>query len=306
MKEAPVSTEGSDRMTKSVKRNFKDTVFRMLFSRPENALALYNSLNGTAYTDVGMLEFNTLENAIYMNVKNDVSFLIARGVNLYEHQSTYNPNMPLRNLLYLTNLLEREMAEQSLYSSKLLKIPTPSFVVFYNGTKEMPERMVLRLSDAFEFPVEDPALELKVTMLNINPGMNELLKEECAVLREYMLYVERVRMYAAGMDIGEAVELAVDECIEEGILREFLLEQKMEVVRMSIYEYDEEKELKIIRADERELGYEEGMEEGIKSGEGRINLLNTRLIELGRVEDVLRAAKDRAYQEKLIMELGIA
>jgi len=235
-------------------------------------------------------------------------------VNLYEHQSTYNPNMPLRNLLYLTDLLEREMAEQSLYSSKLLKIPTPSFVVFYNGTKEMPERMVLRLSDAFEFSVEDPALELKVTMLNINPGMNELLKEECAVLREYMLYVERVRMYAAGMDIGEAVELAVDECIEEGILREFLLEQKMEVVRMSIYEYDEEKELKIIRADERELGYEEGMEEGIKegikkgikSGEGRINLLNTRLIELGRVEDVLQAAKDRAYQEKLLAEFGIA
>jgi len=144
--------------------------------------------------------------------------------------------------------------------------------------------------------------------------MNELLKEECAVLREYMLYVERVRMYAAGMDIGEAVELAVDECIEEGILREFLLEQKMEVVRMSIYEYDEEKELKIIRADERELGYEEGMEEGIKegikkgikSGEGRINLLNTRLIELGRVEDVLQAAKDRAYQEKLLAEFGIA
>jgi len=231
-------------MIKSAKRNFKDTVFRMLFSRPENALALYNSLNGTAYTDVGMLEFNTLENAIYMNVKNDVSFLIARGVNLYEHQSMYNPNMPLRNLLYLTDLLEREMAEQSLYSSKLLKIPTPSFVVFYNGTKEMPERM-----------------------------------------------------YATGMDIGEAVELAVDECIEEGILREFLLEQKMEVVRMSIYEYDKEKELKIIRADERELGYEEGIEQ--------INQMNTKLIELGRVEDVLRAAKDRAYQEKLIMELGI-
>ena len=94
----------------------------------------------------------------------------------------------------------------------------------------------------------------------------------------------------------------MDECIEEGILREFLLEQKMEVVRMSIYEYDEEKELKIIRADERELGYEEG----IKSGEGRINLLNTRLIELGRVEDVLRAAKDRAYQENLMAELGMA
>ena len=119
----------------------------MLFSRPENALALYNSLNGTAYTDVGMLEFNTLENAIYMNVKNDVSFLIARGVNLYEHQSTYNPNMSLRNLLYLTDLLEREMAEQSLYSSKLLK-------------------------------------------------------EECAVLREYMLYVERVSMYCGQRRTG--------------------------------------------------------------------------------------------------------
>ena len=93
-------------MIKEVNRNYKDTVFRMLFQDAANALALYNGLNGSNYMDVGMLTFNTLENAIYMNMKNDVSFLIASQMNLYEHQSTWNPNMPLRNLLYAADMLQ--------------------------------------------------------------------------------------------------------------------------------------------------------------------------------------------------------
>ncbi len=253
-------------ITKDVNKKYKDTVFRRLFGEAHNALSLYNSLNGTAYTDEAMLEYNTLENAIYMNFKNDISFLIAHHMNLYEHQSTINPNMPLRDLIYISEQLQVYIKELSIYSTKLQRIPTPSFVVFYNGSDEMPEKVVLRLSDAFEVPVEDPELELKVTVYNINSGKNEELKKKCPVLAEYMTYIDKVRKYADKMELKEAVEAAINECIREHVLVDFLKQQKAEVIMLSIYEYDEERELKLIRADERELGREEGLKQGMEQG----------------------------------------
>ena len=244
-------------MSTEKQRNYKDTVYRMLFKEPENALSLYNSLNGTSYTDESMLEFNTLENAIYMSMKNDISFLIMNQMYLYEHQSTFSPNMALRDLFYVADLLQVFTKDKTLYSTKMIKLPTPHFVVFYNGTDKLPERQELKLSDAYEVPSEHPELELRVQVLNINPGMNEELKEKCSILKEYMSYVEKVREYAKSMEFKVAVEKAVEYCIENNILREFLLRQRAEVIKMSIYEYDEERELKLIRADEREIGREE-------------------------------------------------
>ena len=241
----------------NTQRNFKDTVYRMLFKELINALSLYNSLNGTAYTDESMLEFNTLENAIYMGIKNDLSFLIMDQMHLYEQQSTYTPNMPLRDLFYVTDLLQAYVKDKSLYSSKRIKVPTPHFVVFYNGTAKLQEKIELKLSDSFEVETDEPELELKVQILNINPGMNEELKEKCPVLKEYVIYVEKIREYVKSMPLEEAVEKVIEECVRNNILREFLLKQRAEVFKMSIYEYDEERELKIIRADERELGREE-------------------------------------------------
>ena len=253
-------------MSTEKQRNYKDTVYRMLFKESENALSLYNSLNGTHYTDASMLEFNTLENAIYMSMKNDISFLIMNQMYLYEHQSTLSPNMALRNLFYVADLLQVFTKDKTLYSTKMIKLPTPHFVVFYNGTDKLPERQELKLSDVYEVPSEHPELELRVQILNINLGMNEELKEKCSVLKEYMLYVEKVREYAKSMEFKEAVEKAVEYCIEHNILREFLLRQRAEVIKVSIYEYDEERELKLIRADERELGEEIGEARGKEIG----------------------------------------
>ena len=241
----------------NTKRNQKDTVYRMLFRKPENALSLYNGLNGTDYKDVSKLEFNTLENAIYMGMKNDLSFLIMEQMNLYEQQATYNPNLPLRDLLYVADLLQVYAKDKTLYSSRQLQVPTPRFVVFYNGVEEKPEHMELKLSDAYEVPLPKPELELTVQVLNINPGMNEKLKEKCMVLKEYVTYVETIRSYAKSMPLKEAVEQAVEDCIENNVLREFLRKQRAEVVKMSIYEYDEEREMRLIREDEREIGREE-------------------------------------------------
>ena len=149
-----------------------------------------------------------------------------------------------------------------IYSSKLVQIPVLRFVVFYNGTQEQPERRVLRLSDAFEKKVSSPELEVTVTMLNINPGNNRELMEKCRTLREYCMFVECIRKYAEQMDIGEAVEHAVTECIRNDILADFLSAQRAEVIAMSIFEYNEEEEMKKIRADEFSVGRETGKAEG--------------------------------------------
>ena len=228
-----------------VNPKYKDTFFRMLFRDKEELMKLYNAVNDSAYTDADQFQIVTLENAVYMNMKNDLAFLVDFQLHLYEHQSTKNPNMPLRNLFYVAKQYQSLVREESIYSRRLVKLPTPRFVVFYNGTEKQPEQQKLRLSDAYDRKAGEPELELVVTMFNINPGYNEKLKEQCGTLKEYMQYVERVRGYAGipGMSLDEAVNRAVDECIREGILGEFLLRNKAEAVSMCIFEYDEEKEM---------------------------------------------------------------
>ena len=242
---------------------YKDTIFRMLFSEPEHLLSLYNAVTGKDYRDPDALNVVTLENAVYMGMKNDLAFVLEMGLYLYEHQSTYNPNIPLRDLFYIASEYQKLVDEKSLYSSGIQKIPTPNFLVFYNGTdRDVPDRTELRLSDAFENPMQDPALELKVTMLNINAGPNEELMNNCHVLWEYAEYVARVRKYAAEMPLNEAVELAITECINEGILTEFLQHNRAEVYKVSIFEYDKDDEEQKLQATYEKIGEKRGEKQG--------------------------------------------
>lgn len=248
-------------------RNYKDTVFRKLFSDKENLLSLYNAINGTAYEDPEELEIVTLENAIYMGMKNDLAFVVDTGLVLYEHQSTYNPNMHLRDLFYISSEYQELVDNKSLYSSTLQKIPAPSFIVFYNGTEKKEDRWENYLSEAYENQDGEPNLELKVITLNINEGHNRELMEQCRILKEYAQYVARVRSYVKEMKLNEAVERAVNECIQEGILAEFLQKNRVRITAMSIFEYDKEKEEKKLRKAEYEGGYESGRRSGISEGE---------------------------------------
>lgn len=252
-------------------RNFKDTLFRKIFKEPKELLQLYNAVNGTDYSDIQNLEIVTLENAIYLNVKNDVAFVIGYSLNLYEQQASVNPNMPIRYLQYVAREYEKLIMNKTLYSSKLIKVPAPNFIVFYNGTVKQPERLEMRLSDAFETFTDNPALELRVIQLNINMGYNKELMDKCRTLREYVIYVERVREYAKAKPLNEAVEQAVKECISEGVLSEFLSRYRAEAISMSIFEYDEEREKALIREAEREMGWNEGLKAGMEHGikEGR-------------------------------------
>lgn len=245
---------------------YRDTVFRMIFDSNKRLLELYNAVNHTDYTDPDALEIVTLENAIYLGMKNDVSCLIDMRIQLYEHQSTVNPNMPLRDLMYVCEQYEKYMINKDIYSSRLIRLPTPRFVVFYNGIQKQPERRELYLSDAFEIPEECPSLELRVTQLNINKGYNEDLLKRCPTLFEYVEYVSMVRKYQETQPLEEAVRHAVDHCIKHNILKDFLLANKAKVIRMTLYEYDEELHKQTIRKESYEDGFEDGFENGFEDG----------------------------------------
>ena len=248
--------------TPKANRKYKDTVFRMLFSDKKNLLSLYNAINRTEYDDPEKLQIVTLENAIYMGMKNDLAFIIDMNLFLYEHQSTSNPNIPLRDLFYISAEYQKLVDRKSLYSSSLQKIPAPYFIVFYNGTEKQEEYWENSLSDAYENLNGEPRLELKVITLNINEGHNKELLEQCQTLREYAQYVTKVRKYAKEMNLDEAVERTVNECIQEGILKDFLRANRNEVIAMSIFEYDKEEEEKKLRKAEYEAGIQVGRQEG--------------------------------------------
>lgn len=197
-------------MDKKPNRLYKSRLFVMIFEERKNLLELYNAVSGKNYKDPELLEINTLENAIYMSMKNDLSFLLDARLSLYEHQSTYSPNLPLRFLLYLADLLSGMTRDDNLYGSKKVTIPPPGFIVFYNGEEEQPDRRILRLSDLYG-----------------------------------------------------AVEQAITECINKGILKEFLERNRAEAKNVSIYEYDQDKHIR----QEREAAWEKGKKEGLAEGE---------------------------------------
>ncbi len=257
----------------TINRTYKSTVFIMLFEDKKNLLELYNAISGKHYTNPELLEITTLENAIYMSIKNDVSFLIDGRLSLYEHQSTYNPNLPLRFLLYIANQYSEITRNANLYGSKIIKIPTPEFIIFYNGKKDCPDRQVMRISDMYTVKMESYKLELEATMLNINGTHNQKLKDACQTLNEYAIYTDKIRRYTEKMSLESAVEQAIHECIEENVLKEFLEKHRTEVKAMSIFEYDQEKHLRMEREDGRKEGWESGLREGEKNTIGKFTSL---------------------------------
>ena len=249
------------------KRQTKDIVFRLVFGNDRQALLqLYNVLHGTAYTDPHELQIVTLDNAIYISRKNDLAFLLAGSINMYEHQSTLNPNMPVRFLIYLAQEYQLlvESTDKSLYGSELIPLPTPQCVVFYNGTADTPDEYELRLSSAFSNQDVEPAVEVVVKVININYGHNEYLMQGCGMLSQYAQFVAATREYANKYDNREeAMNAAIEYCIEHGILEDILRKHRSQVLGSLLEEFDEKKYARTLR----EEGYEAGRTDGFTEGE---------------------------------------
>ena len=235
-----------------INNEHKDRVFKFLFGNPENrewTLNLYNAINNSTYDNPNDIQLNTIEDAVYLGMKNDVSFIIMNELNLWEHQSSYNPNMPMRFFIYAAKLYEKYIAnsEYYQYSSSLQSAPRPKCICFYNGIANQPEKKVLKLSEAFGGEAD---IEVKVTMLNINYGMNAELMKLCKPLEEYSWLVDTIRRL---QKIKDNLEKAIDEAIsimpDDFLIKKFLLSNKAEVKGMFLTEWDQEKVLEQERRD---------------------------------------------------------
>ena len=248
-------------------RNYKDRIFRMVFREKKALLALYNAMNETDYENEDDLKVTTLESALYLEMKNDVSFVLYDELLLYEHQSTKNPNLPLRNLFYVSDVYSELTKDLFLYGSVPVQIPEPKFVVFYNGLENMQEREVLKLSSLYAKKAEHISLELETLVLNVNVGYNKILMERCRQLSDYAQFVSEVRKrLSKKIPLSEAVNEAVEDCIQRGILAEFLSKNRAEVIKVSIYEYDEEKVKRMFKEECMKLGMEQGKQLGMEQG----------------------------------------
>ncbi|MCL2381215.1 MAG: hypothetical protein FWC64_06430, partial [Treponema sp.] len=242
---------------------YKDSVFSLLFSDPDILKELYGALGGVALPDGAKITINTLEDALFMDRINDISFVIDdKLVVLVEHQSTINENMPFRFLEYGARVYGKIVEGKNIYSSKRVRFPRPEFYALYIGTDEFPDEKILRLSDSFEdtaslglLEKEGPALELVVKVININHGKNKAIADKCETLAHYSAFVDKEREFAkTTADKTESLTRAVKYCIEHGILEEFLKKHGTEVVNMLFQQWNMDDALAV--------RFEEGMEKG--------------------------------------------
>ncbi len=248
-------------------KEHKDRLFVFIFGSEENrefTLSLYNAINQSHHTDAQAIQITTIGDILYLGMRNDISFIISDQMNLFEHQSTFNPNMPVRLLQYVGHLYEQYIVKNDLYiyGKKIVMLPVPKLVVFYNGQDEKPDEMLLKLSNSFPENA-DSDIEVKVRMLNINYGKNKALMDACSPLREYAWFIEKIRHNESqGMATLEAIDNAITDTPESFILSRFLRAHRAEVKGMLMQEYDEAKIRNMSWEEGREQGREEGREQG--------------------------------------------
>ena len=292
-------------------KEYKSDVFSMLLQDKKRAMEIYNAINGTDYDDPELVEMTTLDDKSFsLTVRNDASFILDANLSLYEHQSTYCPNMPLRDLLYFASIIQKQIKAQKrdIYGGRILKIPVPHFVVFYNGKEDAPDQYDLRLSDAFEKETEDPEIELVCHVYNINSGKNTPLLSKCQTLREYMYFVDMVRKNnEISGNLEDAIEKAINQCMEENVLRDFLAQHREEVMHVMTLDYTFERRLEMQRAEAiedgerigKEIGKEEKLSEQNRKKIQKGKPLDQIADELEEVPETIRPLYEKIKQEML-------
>ena len=250
---------------------YKDRLFSFIFGSEENkawTLSLYNAVNGSNHTDPNEIEITTIKEVMYLGMRNDVSILVSPQMSFYEQQSSYNPNMPLRLMQYAGNVYERYIVSRRLnkYGKKLVEIPAPKLVVFYNGTDEQPDEKTLKLSDSFPKGVSGD-IEVSVRMLNVNYGRNSKLMEACKPLSEYAWTVEEIRRNKVSEGIESAIDRAISDMPDDFVIKPFLVAHRAEVKGMLLTEYNEVETMELFK----EEGRAEGQLERAK--QAAVNLL---------------------------------
>ena len=274
---------------------YKDRLFNFIFGTEDNkawTLSLYNAVNRSNHADPNAIQITTIKEVMYLGMHNDVSFLIMAEMNLYEQQSSYNPNMPLRMMQYVANLFEKYIVQNKLnkYGSTLITLPVPKLVVFYNGRREIPDEVTLRLSDSFPSGAASD-IDVSVRMLNVNYGKNRELLAACKPLDEYAWLVNRVQELLKKEKLESKIDRAITEMPDDFIIKPFLMAHRSEVKGMLLTEYNE--------AETMELFREEGRVDGFFSAGELYNYL----WQHGRGDDAIKAQRDKSFLNELLKEL---
>ncbi len=281
-------------------REYKDRLFCYIFgseTHKEWTLSLYNAVNNSHYTEPNDIVITTLTQVVYMGMHNDVAFLITDEVNLYEQQSTFNPNMPLRLMQYTGNIYEKLITlwHKNKYGKTLISLPIPKLVVFYNGKADEPDEWTLRLSDAFPEAKRDEAdIAVRVRMININKGRNVQVVSACKPLDEYTWLVDRIRVNERSAELESAIDAALDAMPDDFQIKPYLEANRVEVKRMLLTEYNEAKTMELFK------------EEGRAEGENRLGALISKLMSLGRTDDIAKVVSDPGYRSQLYREFGMS
>ncbi len=280
----------------------KSSAFTTYFSNPENAAKLYAALEGIEVSP-DEIRFATLQGVLFLARKNDLAFTVKNKILVIsEHQSTVNNNMPLRDVIYYGRTAEKLVEPENMYRTSLIKIPTPEFYVFYNGIANYPEEKILKLSDAYIENRDEPMLELKVKVINVNLPVNHPLLERCRPMYEYSWFIQRIRDHIAeSMDRDEAITQAILDCEREGIMVEFLKEHGTEAVNMLFTEFNMEDALRVRGEECFEEGKQEGLKEGLLSGiqalaETCMEFQVSREDTLSRIQNKFHLSEDEAEQ----------
>lgn len=292
----------------TVNREYKDRLFKIIFGRQDHkewTLSLYNALHGTNYDNVEDVEINTLEDAVFMGMKNDVSYIFNDTMNIYEQQSSICPNMPIRGLMYAGRLYDKyiKLHGLNIYGRRQVSLPVPKLVVFFNGPDDTEDEKELLLSDAFSNETKGSSdISVRVRMLNINQGHNKALLEACKVLNEYSWFVSEVRKNAGAMGIEDAVDLAINEMPSESELKAFLEGNRAEVKMSCLTEYDEEATMRAFREEAMEEGMEAGMKAGMEEGQD-LHLIEQICKKIAKGKNISTIADEVEEDEQTVDEL---
>ena len=243
---------------------YKDRLFSFMFGNSEHkewTLSLYNAVNGTSYDDPEQISIETIRQVLYMGMHDDVAFIIADMLSLYEQQSTFNPNMPVRMLEYTANLMEKYIRQNRLnkFSRRQIMLPVPKLVVFYNGVEDEPDERTLSLSDAFKPEHrQDADITVRVRMININRGRSEALMNTCRPLTEYAWIVDSIRRENRNTTLEAAIDRTIERLPGDFLTKPFLEAHRAEVKNMLLTEYNEAETMALFKEEGRAEGRAEG------------------------------------------------
>ena len=296
-------------------RNFKSSVFSLMMQDKVKALNVYNVLGNSHFDNPEDVEIITTDGGISLSVRNDASFIIGTDMNFYEHQSTYNPNMPMRSLIYCTDAIDRRIKEknENLYGHKQIKIPTPRFVVFYNGREKRPAVEKMYLSSAYMGEKKNPDLELSCTVYNLNAPENKKLLEKSEVLYGYTFFVNRVNANKEnGMELEQAIDEAIDTCTRENILKDFFGTYKNEVRRIMALDFTFERQIELTKMEYYQDGEKDGQLQNmisltvrkLRKGKSVEQIADELEADMETIAPICKAAEEFApeYDEEKIFE----